>query len=212
MSKTYKIYYFYKLNIQHLKCDAVHLNCLPNHQTPYSSWLWLHERLIYKLNTQQSRELHVAIQIYRGILKQREPANYNTPIYLCIYLDFLYTCRDVGCCRLCYLRPVWQELATPDQVTPFCIKAGLFILWVHNDAAVPVPKTTLFTWSPPALHRMLRLAGSRWCLDQECCTGRGAPPLCVFKYLQCAGSVSYLYKLLLLNYLATMNLIFTQEI
>lgn len=51
--------------------------------------VWPNERLIYTVNVQQSRDLHVAIQIYRGILKQRGLANYNTPIYLCIYLDFL---------------------------------------------------------------------------------------------------------------------------
>lgn len=125
------------------------------------------------LNIHRCRELRVAIQIYRGILKQRGPANYNTPIYLCIYLDFLYTCRDVGCCGPRYLRPVWRGSASPGQATVCCIKAGLFILGTHNDAAVPVPETALFSRPPPSLRRMLDLAGSHWCSHQECCTGAG---------------------------------------
>lgn len=48
----------------------------------------------HTLRAQQCRELQVAVQIYSGILKQVKAANYNSPIYLCIYLDFLYTRRD----------------------------------------------------------------------------------------------------------------------
>lgn len=127
--------------------SVIRFNWLPHHQTPHSALLSPHERPIQTLNIQERRVLQVAIQIYRGILKQRWLANYNTGIYLCIYLDFLYTCQDVGCCGLCYLRPVWQGLASTGRA----MVCWLFIPGTHNDAAVSVPKASLFPQLPPFL-------------------------------------------------------------
>lgn len=123
----------------------------------------------------------MAIQIYRGILKQRQSANDNTPIYLCIYLDFLYTCRDVRRCRLCYLRAVWQELALT-RLQHFALKLGYlcwgFIMMLLSQSLRPLcslgPGRFQSVLWPGMLHRS--------------CTARGAA-LCVFEYLQCAGSV-----------------------
>lgn len=58
----------------------------------------------------------------------------------------------------------WLALA---NATLCCPKVGLFILGSHNHAAVPVPETALFSQPPPALRRMLGLAGSQWCSQRN---------------------------------------------
>lgn len=95
-------------------------------------------------------------------------ANYNTCICLSISLDFLCTCWDVGCCGPCYLRPVWHGSVRTGHTAPCCNNAGLFNQGTHNDAAVPVPKVSLFSRPPPFLHEMGGLAGSHCHPDFEC--------------------------------------------
>lgn len=123
--------------------------------------------------------LQVAGQTCSCILKQRCPANYNTRICLSIYLDFLYTCWDVGCRGPCYLRPIWHGLVRTGHTVPCCINAGVFILRTHNDAAVPDPKASLFSRPPPFLHGTgglgrLPLPPLLWMLQWSFgCTGQG---------------------------------------
>lgn len=67
-----------------------------------------------------------------------------------------------------YLRPVWHGSVRTGHTVPCCINAGLFILRTHNDAAVPVPKASLFSRPPPFPGG---LAGSHCRPHFECCNG-----------------------------------------
>lgn len=118
----------------------------------------------HTLRAQQCRELHVAVQIHSGILKQVKAANYNSRIYLCIYLDFLYTRRDAWRCGLCHLKRISQVLACPAQVLPCCIKTELFFQGAHNDPAVCLPEMALFSQLPllAATSQVQRLHTQAW--------------------------------------------------
>lgn len=82
----------------------------------------------------------------------------------------------------------WSELAVP-----CCINAGLFILRTHNDAAVPVPKASLFSRPPPFLHETGGLAGSplqmlQWSFG---CTGQDVRSVYVIQTARCCGSTLF---------------------
>lgn len=173
-----------------------HWSCLPDHQNQHSVLLdSMKEPHRHSYSAMQV--LQVAGQTYSRILKQRCPANYNTRICLSIYLDFLYTRWDVGCCEPCYLRPVWHGLVRTGHTVPCCINAGVFILRTHNDAAVPVPKASLFSRPPPFLHETWDLAGSRCHLCFECFSGALDARVRVWEVFKwCRLHIQYIYTTL----------------